>query len=77
MIPKGHRKNFEALKRAFANGDVMVAECTDAKTGKPVITLCMVNRHRNGDIEAVPVAKFFDGNPYEELAPPEIELSAS
>jgi hypothetical protein len=74
MIALGYQRNFETLKRAVRNGDVMLAECTDVATGKPVITLCAVTRHRNGDVSAIPLAKFFDGNPYEELAPPEVVL---
>lgn len=68
-ITKGHTANFETLKRAFANGDVALMECTDAKTGSPVVVLCMVGRD-GGDYTFTPAAKFFDGNPYEEVLPP-------
>ena len=44
-------------------------ECTDAVTGKPVIAICAVNTV-NGEYEFSPLAKMFDGNPYEELNPP-------
>lgn len=69
-IALGHRKNFETLRKAFADDNVCLLECTDAKTQQPVVTLCMVNRLAGSDYEMVPVAKFFDGNPYHELLPP-------
>lgn len=69
MITKGYRANFETLERAFKHGDVALMECTDAMTGKPVIAICAVNTV-NGEYEFSPLAKMFDGNPYEELNPP-------
>lgn len=70
-IPPGHTKNFETMRRAFENGDVALLECKDAKTQQPVIAVCMVS-HANGEYTMTPVAKMFDGNPFEELIPPEI-----
>ena len=69
MITKGYRANFETLERAFKNKAVALMECTDAVTGKPVIAICAVNTV-NGEYEFSPLAKMFDGNPYEELNPP-------
>lgn len=69
MISKGHKANFETLKKAFKNKAVALMECTDAETGKPVITVCAVNIV-NGEYEFIPLAKMFDGNPFEELLPP-------
>ena len=69
MITKGYIANFETLERAFKHGDVALMECTDAVTGKPVIAICAVNTV-NGEYEFSPLAKMFDGNPYEELNPP-------
>ena len=71
MIPKGHRKNFDTLRRAFSAGDVALVECTSKTTGDPVFSLCAVQREDNGDFSFVPLARMFDGNPYEELDPPE------
>jgi hypothetical protein len=69
MISKGYEDNFNTLCRAVRNDDVALMECTDTATGKPVITICAVQR--NGDtMQFVPFAKLFDGNPYEELTPP-------
>lgn len=69
MIPKGHRRNFRTMQKAFKNGDIALAECTDKKSGRPVYTVCMVNRDGEAYV-LVPVAKMFDGNPYEEVDPP-------
>ena len=71
-ISAGHKANLETLKAAFEAGDVALLECTDAKTGLPVIALCAVNRV-DGEFEFAPFAKMFDGNPYEELMPPNPE----
>lgn len=69
MITKEYKANFETLKKAFKNKAIALMECTDAETGKPVITVCAVNIV-NGEYELIPLAKMFDGNPFEELLPP-------
>lgn len=71
-IPPGHVANFETLERAMRNGDFCLLECTDAKTGAPVYAICAAQRNRDGSYEMKPLAKMFDGNPYEELKPPEV-----
>ena len=68
-IPEAYSKNFETLKRAQDNGDLALVECTDAETGKPVYTVCAMQHDGDGYL-IVPLAKLFDGNPYEELVPP-------
>lgn len=70
MIPQGHRKNFETMLRAARDGALALIECLDAKTGVPVYTICMMGRAENGDYMTAPVARLFEGNPYEELTPP-------
>ncbi len=72
-IAPGYVANFETLCRAAKDGNVLLIECTDAKTGVPVIAMCAVERERNGDVTLKPLAKLFDGNPYEELIPPTLE----
>lgn len=69
MITEGYKGNFETLKRAVKDGNIALMECTDSKTGQPVYTVCAVQR-TSGSFEMVPLAKLFDGNPYEELTPP-------
>ena len=72
-ISKGYQANFETLQRAEANGDLALLECKDAKSGQPVIAIVAVQRSAKPGmmVEFVPLAKMFDGNPYEELLPPE------
>ena len=77
-IAKGYKANFETLKKAFDHDSVCLVECTDKATGKPVMTICMVNVIKDpnmivkDEFEFVPVAKLFDGNPYEEVSPPKL-----
>lgn len=74
-IAKGYQANFETLKRAARDGALCIMECTDAKTGKPVITICAAG-FDGKEYQMTPLAKMFDGNPYEELLPPTLEQAA-
>jgi hypothetical protein len=52
-------------------------ECKDKATGKPVVVICAV--WIDEDIKEkmyhfTPLAKMFEGNPYEELIPPDAGL---
>lgn len=70
-IPKGHKANFETLQRACENGDLALMECVDKNTGAPVITICAVScEGEEGEFVFTPLARMFDGNPYEQLVPP-------
>ena len=69
MIKKGYKLNFETLLAAAINGDLALVECT-AQEGRPVMTVCAVFMDDEGMYNTVPLAKLFDGNPYEELNPP-------
>lgn len=64
-----HRKNFDTLKRAFANGHVALLECTFKTTGEAVAVICAMER-RDDEIGLVPFALMMNGNPYEILVPP-------
>ena len=66
----GHKANFETLSEAFEAGDVALMECELRGTGEEVAVICAANRLENGEIEFVPLAMFFNGNPYELLNPP-------
>lgn len=69
-IPTGHQTNFNTMLKAAKNGDLALLECTDAKSGAPVYTVVMVGRTKGGGFQMTPVAKMFDGNPYDEVSPP-------
>jgi hypothetical protein len=66
----GYKANFETLSQAFDDGNVVLMECKDAKTGELVACICAVNRE-DKEVEFVPFARMFDGNPYEQLQPPD------
>ena len=69
-VPEGHKKNLQTIKRAANDGRLMLIECTDVKTGQPVVVLGALSDADDGGYAYVPLAKMFDGNPYEELMPP-------
>lgn len=71
-IQKGYKKNFETMLLAAKHGDLCLVDCQDKATGKPVRVVCAVNR-MSEELELAPLAKLFDGNPYDELNPPNIE----
>jgi hypothetical protein len=70
MINEAYKNNFATMERAFAAKDVAILECQDKRTGKVVIAVCATQREPGGTTAIVPLAKMFDGNPYEELNPP-------
>jgi hypothetical protein len=75
MITKGYKQNFTTLVAAAKADDLMLMECTDAKTGDPVMVVCAVYAVGKGDareIRTVPLAKMVTGNPFEELLPPNL-----
>ncbi len=81
-IPEVHQKNFDTLMRACKDGNVALMECTDAETGNPVFVICASNmswdeEKNEPSYEFIPVAKMFDGDPYEEVNPPESEFESS
>lgn len=69
MIPEAYKANFDTLCDAVKDDNICLLECKDSETGKPVYTICAVN-YTDG-FSLVPVASLFDGNPYEQLIPPE------
>lgn len=74
-IATGYQTNFDTLRRAAHDGALCLMECTDAQTGKPVITICAVG-FDGTEYQMTPLAKMFDGNPYKELLPPQLEEPA-
>lgn len=72
-IPDGYKANLETIIRAAKDDNLSLVECTDKKTGKTVIALCAMS-FEDGDYLIAPFAKMFDGNPYDELDPPYLEV---
>lgn len=75
-IPEGCKANFSTLLRAVHCGDTALLECTDKETGKPVIVICAMSAGEDGMIDMLPLAKMFDGDPFEEVLPPAEEEAA-
>jgi hypothetical protein len=71
MINEGYEFNFKTLLAAAHNGDLALVECTDKATGKVVIAVCAIATYEDGMTDIIPVAKMFDGSPYDELDPPD------
>lgn len=67
----GDVANFKTLQRAMLNRDCALVECTDAVTGNPVAVLCAMSADPHGNVTMTPLARLFDGNPYEQVRPPE------
>jgi len=81
MITEGYQTNFQTLVEAIKDGNVCLVECKEAATGDPVMVICAINKYNDLSVfqpqyEMVPLAKLFNGNPYKELMPPEIEGEA-
>lgn len=69
-ISDGYKANFETLLRAAGDKALCIMECTDKESGKTVIAVCAAWVDEDEQTHLVPVAKLFDGDPYEELVPP-------
>lgn len=68
-IVQEHKKNFETLRTAFKNNDVCLMDCIEKSTGEHVAVICAMN-FIDAKYEIVPMAKFFNDNPYELLLSP-------
>jgi hypothetical protein len=72
-LTEAHKANFTTLVHAVRSGDVALMECQLVSTGNPVPVICAVNHLATGEIEFVPFAVLFDGNPYRAINPPKPE----
>jgi antitoxin (DNA-binding transcriptional repressor) of toxin-antitoxin stability system len=68
-IVQKHKRNFDTLLRAAKDGNLVLVECTETATGEKVAVICAVNRP-DGEYELVPMARFWNGNPYDVIEPP-------
>lgn len=69
-IPDWMKHNFDTIQRAFENNDMALVECT-TWDGNLAYVICATQGYPDGSTELIPLAKLFDGNPYDELCPPE------
>jgi Family of unknown function (DUF6117) len=68
-IAKDDKQNFETILNAAKHGDLALLECVDSASGATLSVVCAVNR-KGEELEFVPLAKLFSGNPYNEVTPP-------
>jgi len=68
-LPVGHRNNFQTLLRAGDHDDACLVQAVDLRTQERCAIICVVNHHDDGTVELVPIARMFDGNPYDEVRP--------
>jgi hypothetical protein len=68
-IAEGYKHNFNELLRAVSNGDAALLEATEKATGTPAIIVVAV-AFDGREYQLTPMARMFDGNPYDELNPP-------
>lgn len=70
-LSAGDRANFDTLLRAVRAGDAALVSCSTLGGGEQVSVICAVQPTAGGEIELVPLAQLFRGNPYELLQPPQ------
>ena len=71
-LPKGHRANFETLKKAHRNGDLALVSATRKADGAPVALVCAIEILENGDFRPIPLAEMVNDNPFELYNDPTI-----
>ena len=69
-LAKGHKQNFDTLRRAMLAGDAALLECQLVATGERVAVICAANRLDDGEIAFAPFAMLFSGDPYQAVNPP-------
>jgi hypothetical protein len=65
-VVQSHKNNFETLRMAFANNDVMLMECTLKASGEKVAVIC-TSVLDGLEWHTTPFAIFLNGNPFELL----------
>ena len=73
-LTKAERANYDTLKRVFMNGNDALIRCKDKASGKNVAVIAAVVME-GSKYNIIPIAKLFDGNPYEELIDPETAMN--
>jgi hypothetical protein len=72
---QAHVDTLQTILAAAKNDDLAVTECRDRTTGASVLVLVAISSVP-GDVEqirVIPLARFFDGDPYEQLEPPNLD----
>lgn len=74
-IREGYKTNFETLKAAADAGDLCIMEVYNRISGAPAVLVCATYQDDDGYINFVPLARMFDGNPYEEYVTEEAAIA--
>ena len=61
------QRDFETLRSACHAGALVLIQALDAETREPRAVVCAARRESNGAMKLMPLAKLFDGNPFDEL----------
>jgi hypothetical protein len=61
----GYKHNYATLAKAIKADDFAMIQCLDVVTKQRVAVVCATYTDEQGQINLVPLAKMFDGNPYE------------
>lgn len=69
-LNEAYKHNFQTLLRAAEEDDLVLASCLDVATGEPRAVICATYQDDEGMIVIAPLAKLFDGDPYDEVRPP-------
>lgn len=69
-LSKDSRANFDQVLKAAKIGQLALVECQESKTGAIVPVICALN-FKGKQCQIVPFARLFEGNPYEQLNPPD------
>lgn len=68
-LPPEAREKFHSLLSAALNHELCLVACKRRKDPGVVYVLCAVTTTDDGTLEFFPLAKQFDGNPYDEVIP--------
>lgn len=77
------RQTFGQIVRALANDALVMMACIDKRTGEPVTCLCAaiaktgIVPRTPADVQFVPLARLFQGNPADELVIPGFDAEAA
>jgi hypothetical protein len=69
-IAQEHSGNFQTLIKAIKSDRLVLMDCINRKTKEHLAVICAVNREENNDLSFVPMAAFFNSNPYDLLINP-------
>jgi hypothetical protein len=70
-LSQSHLTNFNTLLRAVASHDLAIISALDKRTGQLTAVVAAVNQvTKDGKTtyEFIPLARMFDGNPYQEVS---------